>query len=89
MGVDLALCPSAHDRIGGWWSDARKRMPKLHQKEFDSVVTSICWNLWKQRNGRVFGHMDLRNEGGTVDLVWQELEMWTRAGATGVARFCE
>ena len=48
MGIDMTLCPSAQDSIGRWWPVVRKRMPKLHRKGFDSVVISVCWNLYME-----------------------------------------
>ena len=88
MSINPDLCPTQHSTISDWWNTTRKHIPKRQRKGFDSVVTSICWNIWKQRNGRVFGRIDLRNVGGTVDLIWQELELWFRAGATGVSTWC-
>uniref|UniRef100_A0A453BH00 Uncharacterized protein n=1 Tax=Aegilops tauschii subsp. strangulata TaxID=200361 RepID=A0A453BH00_AEGTS len=89
MNINIDLCPTHHSTIDAWWDAARKHVPKRLRKGFDSVVISICWNLWKQCNGRVFGRNDLRNVGGTVDLIWQDLAMWSRAGATGVTIWCE
>ena len=76
MNINTDLCPTHHSTIDAWWDDARKHVPKRLRKGFDSVVISICWNLWKQRNERVFGRNHLRDEGGTVDLIWQELVMF-------------
>ncbi|XBI54991.1 hypothetical protein VPH35_036901 [Triticum aestivum] len=89
MNINIDLCPTHHSIIDAWWDAARKHVPKRLRKGFDSVAISICWNLWKQRNGRVFGCSDLRNVGGTVDFIWQELAMWSRAGATGLTMWCE
>lgn len=37
-----------------WWNSARKRVPKIERKCFDSMVALICWLLWKERNNRTF-----------------------------------
>ena len=89
LGVDVALIPTTEDTLGDWWVSARKRIDKRYGRGFDTICILVCWNLWKQRNGRVFRRTDLRNVGGTVDLIWQELAMWSRVGATGVTMWCE
>ena len=89
MNTNIDLCTTHHSTIVAWWDAAWKHVQKRLRKGFVSMVISICWNLWKQRNGRVFRRTDLRNVGGTVDLIWQELAMWSRAGAAGVTMWCE
>ena len=66
-----------------WWLDARKRFLKHSPKGFDSFVMLICWTLWKQRNARVFGSGQIKNEQDTVDMIFDELRMWATAGAFG------
>lgn len=53
--TDVTLTPDQNDRLQTWWTTARKRIPKMRRKGFDSLVTLVCRNLWKLRNGRVFG----------------------------------
>lgn len=51
--IKLTILPTMTDRLESWWCRARKSVPKDLRKGFDSVVTLICWSLWKQRNDSV------------------------------------
>jgi hypothetical protein len=33
-----------------WWLVARKQVPKLGRKRFDSLTLLVRWSLWKERN---------------------------------------
>ena len=84
LGVDEALIPTTDDTLGDWWVSARKRIDKRHRRGFDTICISVCWNLWKQRNGRVFRNSNIANEWGTADLIHQELRLWASARGRGV-----
>ena len=72
-----------------WWATGRKQVVKSKRKGFDTLIALICWCLWKQRNGRVFGGARILNEGGTTELIFEELKLWAVAGAKGVQQFIE
>ena len=48
------LAPVANDNLESWWGSTRKLIRKETRKAFDSLVILVCWQLWKQRNARVF-----------------------------------
>lgn len=85
----MAILSSAQDRLEDWCAMGRKQIPKVERKGFDSFVMIICWTIWKQWNARVFGRDTVHNVWGTVDLIFQELKLWAKAGGTGVLRYCE
>jgi hypothetical protein len=51
-----ALAPSVVADLQDWWPDSRKVIPKALRKCFDTMVVLICWQLWRERNARVFDH---------------------------------
>ncbi|KAM3364678.1 hypothetical protein ACQJBY_014814 [Aegilops geniculata] len=83
MGLRTELCPTYESRLVQWWTEARKRIHKQTRKGFDTFVMLICWTLWKQRNARVFGSRQIKNEWETVDLIFDDLRTWATAGAFG------
>ena len=83
MGLMADLCPSYDSSLVQWWTEARKRIHKQTRKGFDTFVMLICWTLWKQRNARVFGSSQIKNEWETVDLIFDDLRTWATAGAFG------
>ena len=62
---------------------SRKRVDKRDRKGFNALCTSVCWNIWKQRNGRVFGNCAILNEWGTTEAIFDELRNWIATGAFG------
>ena len=37
-----------------WWEDAATKVPKQECRTFNEVFIYIVWNLWKERNWRIF-----------------------------------
>lgn len=86
----ITLVPSTEASIGPWWMTARKLVPKDGRKGFDSHVMLICWQLWKNRNGIVFGPRTARTMAQDKTMkIFEELKLWVRAGGRGVHVFCE
>ncbi|VAH15230.1 unnamed protein product [Triticum turgidum subsp. durum] len=83
MSLRMELCPTNDSRLVQWWSEARKRIHKKTRKGFYTFVMLICWTLWKQRNARVFGMGQIKNEWDTVDMIFDDLRNWATAGALG------
>ena len=64
-----------------WWTLARKSIHKDERQCFDSMVTLMCWMLWKERNGRIFDQR-FRTVADVLVGVIDEIVAWSRAGFT-------
>ncbi|KAJ1294150.1 hypothetical protein BS78_01G123800, partial [Paspalum vaginatum] len=40
--------------IANWWKYAAASFPKDHRRDFNGVAIFIIWNIWKERNRRIF-----------------------------------
>jgi len=40
--------------IAKWWEEAASKVPKQDHRRFNGVLIYIVWNLWKERNRRIF-----------------------------------
>jgi hypothetical protein len=62
-----------------WWIAARKVAPKTIRRDFDTISILLHWQIWKERNARIF-----QNEFCTVDrvleLIIEEIRTWRAAG---------
>jgi hypothetical protein len=48
------LCPTPDAALAPWWLDGRRSLSKARRRSFDSLVTLVWWNIWKERDSRVF-----------------------------------
>jgi hypothetical protein len=79
MGFN-AVIPQEGDRLEPWWCQARRGFQRKVQKRFDTLVIAICWNLWKQRNTRVFGNVNQQcNEDILASRVLEDMKLWNVA----------
>jgi hypothetical protein len=42
--------------FGAWWEETVCKVTKEDRKRFNGLVIYICWNLWKERNWRIFSN---------------------------------
>jgi len=79
LGYERLLHQAQSDYILDWWAHARKLIPKIWRRGFDSLAVLICWLLWKERNDRTFN----RRSHTVVDVVrrvFDEIITWSQAG---------
>jgi hypothetical protein len=46
--------PTNFDSIKDWWEAAAISVHKSQRRKFNGIAIYIMWNLWKERNRRVF-----------------------------------
>lgn len=88
--IDALLIPEGNNTLKTWWGATRKHIHKTHRRAFDSLVSLVCWSLWKQRNNRVFrDNSSWMIATELVTKIFEELHLWTLAGGKGVSVWCE
>jgi hypothetical protein len=45
-----------HARFGAWWKETVCKVTKEDRKRFNGLVIYTCWNLWQERNRRIFSN---------------------------------
>ena len=55
-GFDLSLLvqPDESTTLHAWWKAASDRASKERRREFNGIAIYIMWNIWKERNCRIF-----------------------------------
>jgi hypothetical protein len=46
--------PDDHAGIAEWWETTASRVPTDRRRDFNGMVIYIMWNLWRERNRRIF-----------------------------------
>jgi len=74
------ITPQAMESLQDWWVRLRSFLPPTKRKGFNTLFSLITWELWKERNARVF-----RNAATPVPQLVQTIshfgEQWVLAGA--------
>jgi hypothetical protein len=47
---------SNFDNIAEWWGAAARTIPKDQKCTFNGVVIYTWWNVWNERNRRIFNN---------------------------------
>ncbi|KAJ1276395.1 hypothetical protein BS78_05G211800 [Paspalum vaginatum] len=46
--------PARSPNIMDWWEPAFSSLPKSPKRDFNGIVIYTLWNIWKERNRRIF-----------------------------------
>jgi hypothetical protein len=82
------LSPEPHDQLIDWWLTARKRVTKPRRRAFDSTAIGVTWNIWLQRNEKVFGCGNV-DPASVVGSSWNMLAMWARENLVDWSRLID
>ncbi|TVU51343.1 hypothetical protein EJB05_02762, partial [Eragrostis curvula] len=74
-----SLTPTSTDELAEWWLRSRKKMEKGRRKGFDSLVVLVVWQLWKERNRRVFNNERWLPQR-LINATQDEAKLWYLAG---------
>lgn len=66
--------------IAETWSHLRNGLPKQTGKELDTIFVLVAWQLWKERNARVF-QREASTEVVVLARIKEEALAWVAAGA--------
>jgi len=60
--VDLIRPQVQPSSIRAWWEQGAANIPRQRCRHFNGVVIYTMWNIWKERNRRIFQNlvMDVR-----------------------------
>lgn len=81
-----ALAPAIGMPIANWWLPSRKRVPKEFRKGFNTLVLLVTWELWKERNRRVFQHQSKQPQR-LFSFIRDEGRCWIAAGYQALSHF--
>lgn len=73
------FAPNSDALLIPWWLATRKRICKERRKAFDSIVVLTAWNIWLQRNTRVFRQQSVLT-AHLVVLISDSANEWCLAG---------
>lgn len=59
--------PDGTENLECWWLKARKKFSGKDKRLFGTLVTLVCWSLWKHRNAHVFNNT--RQQCSAIELV--------------------
>jgi hypothetical protein len=87
---DINLHPDAwvaSNLVSDWWStmDYTICVPKQGLR---SLTILVCWEVWKERNVRIFGHIGMPNHL-LLQKIKDEAQLWISAGAKHLARLVQ
>jgi hypothetical protein len=70
--------------VSAWWLQRRLLLDSVKRRGFDSLVLLVSWEVWKERNARIF-----RNEVSTTAVIAKRIHdegsQWIDAGFTPLA----
>jgi hypothetical protein len=80
----LHLCPDANSSLVDWWLQARAQAPNPFRRGFDTLVLLVSWEVWKERNRRMFENLS-RTPAEVLALIRNEGDSWIAAGFRSLA----
>ena len=84
------LHPSAwphSETLENWWT-AMSNAPSTRRKGLRSLIILVCWEVWKERNSRVFEHTESTNFM-VLQRIKDEARLWILAGAKHLSTFLQ
>ncbi|XP_072151401.1 uncharacterized protein [Setaria viridis] len=80
-------CWTPHDALHDWWT-ALAGAQVANKKGLRSLIILVLWEVWKERNARVFQHQE-QSIPRLVARIRDEATTWVAAGAMHLERFLD
>lgn len=71
------------DTLLNWWREQTDEAEKLQQKGLRSVFLTTLWEIWTERNNRIFRGKE-STPSALAGKIIDELHLWEMVGAKGV-----
>ena len=75
------------ETLENWWT-AMSNAPSTRRKGLRSLIILVCWEVWKERNSRVFEHTESTNFM-VLQRIKDEARLWILAGAKHLSTFLQ
>ncbi|WVZ67809.1 LOW QUALITY PROTEIN: hypothetical protein U9M48_016839 [Paspalum notatum var. saurae] len=69
-----------------WWTST-DAVPSTSKKGLRSLIILVCWEIWMERNNRIFNRSESPN-GVVLQKIKDEAHLRVTAGAKGLATLC-
>jgi hypothetical protein len=69
---DLMLVQEENTMV--WWTNSRRQLPKELRHGFDSLFLLVGWQLWNERNARMFNQVS-SSPAQVLEVVEQEVAL--------------
>uniref|UniRef100_A0A0A9D4A3 Reverse transcriptase zinc-binding domain-containing protein n=1 Tax=Arundo donax TaxID=35708 RepID=A0A0A9D4A3_ARUDO len=80
-----SLTPQLDDQVfSEWWRRVLEGLPASIQKGLNSLIILVAWCIWKHRNACVFDGIS-PSLIHLMQVVEEEMSLWTMAGAKGLS----
>jgi hypothetical protein len=74
---------TTNNTLLNWWREQTDEAEKLQQKGLRSVFLTTLWEIWTERNNRIFRGKE-STPSALAGKIIDELYLWEMVGAKGV-----
>ena len=78
LGQSESVAAPAQSNLKDWWVQARGIVIGKNKKKLDSMVVLIAWEVWRERNRRVFDKI-IKPTNLLIDHIKNEAMQWALA----------
>lgn len=70
--------PVANEGIQEWWRQSLQTVPKFRRRAAAALLINTCWNIWNERNRRIFQNR-FATPQGVFCLIKEEIGLRQKA----------